>query len=117
MKFLIDAHLPKIFCHILEQAGQEAIHTTSLSLGNSTPDEILLKISEEKEIIIVSKDSDFYYSHILRGKPKKLVLIKFGNQRLATTRSIFKNAHQEIIKLLDTYDFIEVYFDKVVAVQ
>jgi predicted nuclease of predicted toxin-antitoxin system len=29
--------------------------------------------------VVVSKDADFFYSHILQGRPWKLLLIKTGN--------------------------------------
>ena len=69
MKFLIDAHIPRHVVTQLRQAGQDAIHTRDLTLGNRTPDSVINQISITEERIVVTKDADFIGSHILKGEP------------------------------------------------
>ena len=117
MNFVVDAHLPKAFCSVIENSGHKAFHTRNLPLGNKTPDEAIVAFALENEAVVITKDTDFYYSFILRGKPRKLILIKFGNQRLQRARLIFSLAFPEILNLISQYDLLELYSDKVVAVK
>lgn len=59
MKFLVDAHLPRSLCAVLSARGHEALHTFDL--------------------LVITKDTDFFYSHLLQGRPWKLLLIRTGN--------------------------------------
>ena len=45
MNFIVDAHIPKAISRILQDAGHNSIHTSSLELGNETPDKLINKIS------------------------------------------------------------------------
>lgn len=79
MKFLVDAHLPHRLCVMFGQHGHDATHTLDLPAGNKTKDLLINEISVREQRIVVSKDSDFFYSHVLQGRPWKLLLIKTGN--------------------------------------
>jgi predicted nuclease of predicted toxin-antitoxin system len=79
VKFLIDAHLPHCLCALLAQHGHDATHTLNLSAGNRTKDSVISQISVTEQRVVISKDSDFVYSHVLYGRPWKLLLIKTGN--------------------------------------
>ena len=38
-----------------------------------------MRCSVDEQRIVISKDSDFFYSHLVFGRPWKLVLVKTGN--------------------------------------
>jgi predicted nuclease of predicted toxin-antitoxin system len=78
--------------------GARAIYTSSLTAQNRTPDEILNVLSLDEKRVVVTKDSDFYYSRLLHGKPwKRMRLVKhvsrfapippFLSKRLEVNRS------------------------------
>lgn len=73
MKFLLDAHLPRRLCALLAERGHDATHTLNLSAGNHTKDSVISQISVVEQRVVVSKDSDFVYSHVLQGRPWKLL--------------------------------------------
>lgn len=79
MKFLVDAHLPPGLCGLLRAAGHDAIHTSALPAANRTPDEAINQLSERGQRVVITKDTDFYHSHVLFGRPPKLLLIRTGN--------------------------------------
>ncbi|NBV86856.1 MAG: hypothetical protein EBS01_11500 [Verrucomicrobia bacterium] len=79
MKFFIDAHLPPNLREVFRQAGHDAIHTLDLPERNSSRDGLLNETSVVEERVVVTKDTDFYYSHILQNRPWKLVLVRPGN--------------------------------------
>jgi len=78
MKFLIDAQLPRRLTGQLRQAGFEAIHTLDLPEANRTTDQVLIKLSITEKLIIVTKDSDFVESFLLKREPWKLLLSIYG---------------------------------------
>ena len=81
MKFLVDAHLPPTLCEILQAAGHDALHTTGLPAQNKTPDRVINELSVTDQRVVISKDTDFYYSHVLHQRPWKLLLVRTGNIR------------------------------------
>jgi len=108
MKFLIDAHLPPSLRRVFEAAGHDAIHTLDLPGQNAAKDGILNKVSMEEQRVVVSKDTDFYYSHLLHGRPWKLVLIRTGNLGLKETRQMFETHLAAIVTALQTNTLVEL---------
>jgi hypothetical protein len=62
MKFLIDAHLPPGLRAVFQAAGHDAIHTLDLPEQNASRDGVLNEISMAEMRVVVTKDTDFYYS-------------------------------------------------------
>ena len=56
------------------------MHTLDLPLGNRTPDKAILDIAEREYCVIVTKDEDFVQSHLVFGRPEKLLLVATGNK-------------------------------------
>ncbi len=79
MKLLVDAHLPHELCTILARHGHDAVHTSALPAGNATKDASIIQMSLTEQRVVVSKDTDFFYSHLLQGRPWKLLLVRTGN--------------------------------------
>ncbi len=79
MNFLVDAQLPRVLCKVFAARGHHAIHTLDLPEKNLTRDRTINQLSIDERFIVVSKDMDFFYSHLSSGRPWKLILIKTGN--------------------------------------
>lgn len=79
MKFLLDAQLPPSLKQLFTENGFDCIHTIDLPLGNDTPDRIINALFIDEQRIVVTKDSDFYDSFLVKKEPYKLVLVKLGN--------------------------------------
>jgi predicted nuclease of predicted toxin-antitoxin system len=90
MKFLIDAHLPPSLRAAFQAAGHDALHTLGLPDRNASRDGLLNEVSMAEMRVMVTKDTDFYYSHLLQGRPWKLVLVRTGNMGLKATRLMFE---------------------------
>jgi predicted nuclease of predicted toxin-antitoxin system len=108
MKFILDAHLPRRLTFLLEQAGNDAIHTLDLSLGNRTSDSFINQLSLYEQRVVVSKDSDFVDSFLLRNEPWKLLLVSTGNIRNAELFTLFQANLKMIVEGFDNFDFIEI---------
>lgn len=76
MKFLIDAQLPRRLAHQLKAAGFETTHTLDLPQGNRTTDQSLITFSLREQYVVVTKDSDFVESFLLKREPWKLLLVR-----------------------------------------
>ena len=79
MKFLVDAHLPPGLCALPGDAGHDALHTSRMPAQNQSTNQIINDLSLSEQRVVISKDTDFYYSHLLHQKPWKLVLARTGN--------------------------------------
>lgn len=108
MKFLLDAHLPRSLCALFAEHGHDAIHTLNLSAGNHTKDSVISQISVREERVVISKDSDFVYSHVLKGRPWKLLLIKTGNISSQALHALLGRHLLTIEHALQTHTLVEV---------
>ena len=108
MKFLVDAHLPLRLCALLAEHGHDATHTLDLPTGNATKDRIINQLSFEEQRIVVSKDTDFFYSHLLQGRPWKLLLVRTGNISTRDLRSLFERNLSAIEAAFQTHTLVEV---------
>jgi predicted nuclease of predicted toxin-antitoxin system len=108
MKFLVDAHLPPGLCAVLQAAGHDAIHTRQLAAQNRTPDEFINELSAREKLAVITKDTDFYHSHLLHGKPGKLLLVRTGNIRTRDLKTLFERHLPAITSALDQFSLVEI---------
>jgi predicted nuclease of predicted toxin-antitoxin system len=116
MEFLVDAHWPPSRCALLQAAGHDAAHTGQWPAGNQTPDEMLNALSLKDQRVLITKDSDFYHSHLLQGKPWKLLLIRTGNIRTRDLGRLFSQHLSAIRDALDQNSLVELDRQTVKAV-
>lgn len=69
MKFLIDAQLPVRLARLLQSLGHDAIHTRDLPNQNQTTDTEINLLSVQENRVVISKDSDFFDSFLIRQEP------------------------------------------------
>jgi len=79
MRFIVDAQLPRSLARWLAGRGHDVLHTLDLPDGNSTPDEFIIELSCRDDRIVATKDADFVSSHLLTGRPPRLLLMAMGN--------------------------------------
>ena len=108
MKFLVDAHLPLSLCALLHAAGHDALHTTGLPAQNKTPDRVINELSVTDERVVISKDTDFYYSHVLHRRPWKLLLVRTGNLRARELKELFTRQLPAILYALENNSLVEL---------
>ncbi len=108
MRFLVDAHLPRRLCAMLAMHGHDAIHTLDLPARNATQDRVINHLSFDEQRVVVSKDTDFFYSHLLHGRPWKLLFVKTGNISTRDLRALFERNLPAIEAALQTYTLVEI---------
>ncbi len=108
MKFLVDAQLPRRLVAELEQLGFQATHTLDLASGNRTTDQALIALSLSEQSIVVTKDSDFVKSFLLKREPWKLLLVSTGNITNSELLRLFRLNIRQLADSFETFDFIEM---------
>lgn len=108
MKFLVDAHVPRRLCAVLAQHGHDAVHTLDLAAKNITKDRVINQISLVEQRVVISKDTDLFYSHLLQGRPWKLLLVRTGNISTCDLCALFERNLPEIEAALQNYTLVEI---------
>ena len=108
MKFLVDAQLPRRLARYLETEGHDAVHTLDLPLANNTPDAVINQISVAEQYVVITKDADFRYSHLLKGEPYKLLLIATGNIKNNDLLQLFEQNLTRIVEALEVNFYVEL---------
>jgi predicted nuclease of predicted toxin-antitoxin system len=108
MKFLVDAQLPRRVAMVLVNAGHDAIHTLDLPDANLTTDTEIVRIAEDESRVVVTKDSDFVTSFLLKRKPPKLLLIATGNITNRDLETLLSANLAGIVAGLTAHDFVEL---------
>jgi predicted nuclease of predicted toxin-antitoxin system len=111
MKFLIDAHLPPLIGEFFKE--HDIIHTSSLTEGNNTTDNSINSLSLQENRIVITKDTDFYFSYLAVKKPYKLVLVKLGNMRIKDLKLYFQLNADKIISAMENHSFIILEKEKI----
>ncbi len=107
MKFLVDAQLPRRLARWLVAQGVDALHTLDLPDGNASTDDQVTDWAEREGRIVVTKDSDFVGSHILRNRPARLWLISTGNISNAALESLIERHWPSIQQAFQSCRFVE----------
>ena len=98
MKFLLDAQLPPSLKQVFILKDYDCIHTLDLESGNETSDKIINAISVAEQRVLITKDSDFFDSFIVKNEPYKLILVKLGNISKNELIEFFSDHFREIIE-------------------
>ena len=104
----MDAHLPRRLCTVLAQCGHDAVHTLDLAAKNETKDQIINQVSLDDQRVVISKDTDFFYSHSLQGRPWKLILVRTGNVSTRDLCVLFERNLPAIEVALRSHTLVEI---------
>ncbi len=117
MKFIVDAHLPKILAYLLREKGFDVVHTSELPNGNDTTDAEINQLSIAETRIVISKDADFYDSFTAKKEPYKLLHIKTGNIKNSQLLELFDKNLELIIKELDDSSVVQISQNYIIKIQ
>ena len=108
MKFLVEAHLQRGLCALLARHGHDSLHTLDLPAQNATKDRVINQVSLDDQRVVISKDTDFFYSHLLHGRPWKLLLVRTGNISTGDLRALFEHNLPAIETALECHTLVEI---------
>lgn len=115
MKFLIDAQLPPRAVGWLAAAGHDAVHTLDLPRGNRAADVDVTAVADRDGRVVVTKDADFVDSHLLQGRPAKLLLISAGNLTNPQLQALLVAAIPTLVRGLQAGAFVELGWSGVIV--
>ena len=115
MKFLVDAQLPWRLARWLQDEGHDAVHTRDLPQGNRTSDADINDRSVREQRVVVTKDEDFVDTFHLKREPRKLLLVATGNIGNSDLEALFASSLDEIVRALETSDFVELSRDLLIS--
>lgn len=96
MKFLIDHQLPPALVRFLQSHGHSAQHVRELGLKEAD-DSVIWAHAAAHELVVVSKDEDFYYLAVSPGDAGKLLWVRTGNCRKQKLFELFLARLSQII--------------------
>lgn len=115
MRWLINAQLPYLLSIWIRSKGFETIHTDDLPRKDETEDEEIRLLSTKMGYIVITKDIDFYDSHLINNIPEKLLLITTGNIKNRQLMDLFRRNFQEIINLFEYCNLVEMSNEELTA--
>jgi len=92
----------------LNNAGCDAVHTLDLPAGNRSTDDQIIEVAEREQRVVVTKDADFVNSHLLSGRPSKLLLVSTGNISNRDLEQIMVPLIPSIVAEFQTNAFLEL---------
>lgn len=92
----------------LAAAGCDAVHTLDLPDGNRTTDAQVNDAADRDNRVVVTKDADFVDSHLLTGRPARLLLISTGNISNRDLEALVVPIISDLVREFGTNSFLEL---------
>src|ERR1700747_1625300 len=92
----------------LAATGSNALPTLDLPDANRTTDEQINDVADREQRVVITKDADFVDSHLLRGRPPKLLLISTGNISNRDLESLMVPLLPDIVREFGSHSFLEL---------
>jgi Uncharacterized protein conserved in bacteria len=106
VKLLFDENLSHKLVHVLADLFPGSVHPRDTGL-KSKDDRVIWDYAKSNDLIIVSKDSDFYQHSLLFGHPPKIIWIRRGNCSTKAIEMILRSHYDDIKNFYnDTYEAI-----------
>lgn len=112
VKFLIDVKLPTKF-----SLWNSDNFTFVKDIDTRLPDSQIWEMAKAKNLIVVTKDRDFYDRILQSSPPPKVIYIRFGNVKMNEFYNIISNGWDTAIDLAQTHKLVLFYKDRVEAIE
>ncbi|MCF8360246.1 MAG: DUF5615 family PIN-like protein [Prolixibacteraceae bacterium] len=99
MKFLCDVHISYKIVKQLKYLGFETVHVNEILDKSATKDSEISNFADVNNYVVVTKDSDFRDSFLVKQTPQKLIKINLGNISNRKLQNIFSENIFSISKL------------------
>jgi len=93
----------------------DATHVDDLPDGDETSDPEIIKYADKNDLVVLTKDSDFYHSHMAHNKPQRLLLMSTGNIKNRQLFDLFRNNFMRISNSLENSNFVELTNDGIIV--
>lgn len=110
--FLIDVNLPTKF-----SLWNSDSFTFVKDIHTGLPDSKIWEMAKAKNLVVVTKDRDFYDRMLQSSPPPRVIYIRFGNVKMNEFYSIMSNGWDTAIELAQTHKLVLFYKDRVEAIE
>src|SRR5579875_364256 len=93
MRFIVDAQLPRLLADQLVTSGHDAVHVKQLPKAGRTGDAEISAFADREHRVLVTKDTDFQESHLLRGTLTRLLRVATGSIKNSSPARAVRSAH------------------------
>ncbi|MBI4324732.1 MAG: DUF5615 family PIN-like protein [Chloroflexi bacterium] len=100
MTFLVDHQLPPALAKFFQDQGHIAQHVRELGLQR-VDDPVIWRHAADNEVVVVSKDEDFYFLATAPGNTVKLLWVRVGNCR---TRVLLATFHRHLPRVIAAFE-------------
>jgi predicted nuclease of predicted toxin-antitoxin system len=111
-RFLIDVNLPYRFSL---WSGDECVHMRDI--GETWTDTRIWQYARERDLVIVSKDTDFSDRAMISAPPPRVIHLRFGNLRMRDFHVLISRLWPSIVALSAANRLIRVYQDRIEAIE
>jgi len=106
MRLLLDQNLSHRLLNALDDLFPESLHVRLLGLAEAD-DLAIWNYAKDRDLIIVTQDSDYSDWNKLRGAPPKIIWLRCGNASVNQIHTKIRNAANRI-RTLDSDPGVEV---------
>jgi len=85
-----------------------SIHSTCRRKTRRATTLTINRRSLAEQRVVVTKDTDFFYAHLLSGRPWKLLLVRTGNISPQELRELFDRNLPAIEAALQSHSLVEI---------
>ena len=118
MRFLCDVHISIRLSKRLVESGHDCNHVNRLPGRWHTSDQEIARIADQEDRILITKDSDFRDSCIVKGTPRKLIKVNLGNIPSSVLADLIVAHLMDIERLNERARFlIEVDVDRLSVIE
>ena len=94
MRLLFDANLSRRLIGTLAAEFPQSAHASAI--GANPGDDEIWRHAKTHDLVIVSKDSDFYRMSMVWGAPPKVIWLRVGNAGTAAVAALLKSRNKDI---------------------
>ncbi len=106
-KYLIDINLPAKF-----SLWHHSDFIKVIEIDQYLPDKQIWEYAKENDLIIVTKDRDFYDKIMISGPPPKVIHIRVGNMKMKVFHSFMNKIWPSASNLIQTHKLVLVDKEK-----
>lgn len=111
-RFLVDVNLPYYF-----SLWNEDDYIHQMDIDDTWTDKQIWEYAREVNLIIITKDTDFYNSILVSKPPPKVIHLKIGNMRLKEMHEFLNRIWPEVLELIETCKLVSVYSDRIEGIK
>jgi predicted nuclease of predicted toxin-antitoxin system len=100
LKLLLDENLSHRLVRDLAQIYPESTHVRDIGLRGAE-DRRIWDHAAERDMLLTSKDADFYQRSLMFGTPPKVVWLRIGNTSTEEVSSLLRRSHPLVLRFYE----------------